>query len=107
MKGKIMSRAITASELKLEFINTIRSLCEHWATVDDLATIDRVEGVATGILSLLNGVNASMCGFDIVARPHHSDKEYSIERGENWVEDGTVINNNMSYMLNSTNRQKS
>jgi hypothetical protein len=40
---------------------------------------------------MLDGSAMDIVAFDLVARPHEDDKEYCIDKGENWVEEGTVI----------------
>lgn len=85
-------RAFTSEELRDQILDHMRQIAAYWATVGGDRTVqERIEGALFSTLSLLDGCNVEVCAFDLVAKPHPDDKQYSIEQDENWVEPGTVI----------------
>ena len=55
-------------------------------------TLYRLPGALHSWLCIIDGVNAGIHGFDLVATPHPDDKDYLRAEGEDWSEPGTVIN---------------
>lgn len=53
------------------------------------------EGVAFSILNILDGTTMSLPAFNLTLSPHPDDKEFLQGEGENWYEDGTVINDDV------------
>ena len=95
-KGKAMlnlPRAYTADELRDSILEHMRTTAKYWATVEGepRSVQDRIEGALFSTLAMLDGCSIGIVSFDLVARPHPDDKQYHIDREENWVEDGTVI----------------
>lgn len=86
-----MSRAYTEEEIREEFLGYVAEVCRYWANLPDKTPIERCEGVGFSIINIFNGVT-SLPAFDIVVRPHPDDKQFHIDEGENYYEDGTVIN---------------
>jgi hypothetical protein len=87
-------RPMTADELRDDLFASMRRLARFWADAkpDGKTVLERIEGAMFSVLVLLDGhAGDSVCAYDLVARPHPSDKEYHIEEGQNWVEDGTTI----------------
>ena len=84
-------RAITAEELTAQFLEHIHILVDHWAITDREDIHAKLAGLAFSILAMLDGESLELPAFDIVARPHESDKDYFIKKGENYIEDGTVL----------------
>jgi hypothetical protein len=85
-------RAYTKEEVRENFLQAIRSLPKYWANVDNgYTTEEKISGAFHSFLSLLDGSSHLPC-FDLVLRPHHDDKDFHIEEGENYYEDGMVIN---------------
>jgi hypothetical protein len=84
-------RPMTADELRDDLLAEMRRLARFWANVPNKTTLERIEGALFSTLVLLDG-HASMVGFVLVACPSGDDKRYAIEHGQNWVEDGTEIN---------------
>lgn len=92
-------RAVTADELRDRLLDHIRTMAAYWAKLPDVdratgkpITIrDRCDGVAFSILAALDGSSGALPGFDLIARPHESDKAYCQANRENWIEPNTVI----------------
>ena len=90
-------RAKTAEEIRTEFMHTCRVLTEFWATCNlpdgaEDTVLYRLQGALHSWLCIIDGVNAGIHGFDLVAAPHPDDKDYLRGEGEDWSERGTVIN---------------
>lgn len=87
-----MSKEKTAEELCVEFIDHIRRIAAYWSEHPGPKTVrERCDGLAFSILNIFDG-NTDLPAFDIVARPHHDDKAYDQSNGDDFIEDGTVIN---------------
>jgi hypothetical protein len=101
MTGTDRPRAITADELQRDFLEDCRGLVDYWAgpNVDRASCYERMQGLLHSFLCIIDGVSGEMPAFDLVARPHPDDKAYHQAEGENWIEDGTVINDTMLHEL--------
>lgn len=84
-------RAYTPEELRGKMLDHVRLMVQYWADLPGLDTVARCDGVAFSILTMLDG-SADLPVFDLVARSSDEDKQYYVEKGENWIEDGTTIN---------------
>lgn len=90
-----MCRAYTKEEVREKFLDQIRTYIWYWAKLEDYfhQTIEsKLEGLANSILAIIDG-STTMPPFDLIVRPHSEDKEFLIGEGENYYEDGMVINN--------------
>lgn len=87
-----MTRAKTAEEVRDEVIEHVRAMVRFWATRTDISDMDRCDGVAFSILSMIDGCSAGLPAIDLVMRPHPDDKAFHQAEGDDWIEDGTVIN---------------
>ena len=89
-------RAYTAEECRERFQSHMLMLCRYWANVErrdgNETEVDRMEGLCHSIQAYLDGSTLNSPGMDLVLRPHKDDKAYHISEGENWHEDGLVIN---------------
>lgn len=86
-------RAISAEEVRAIFLDHVRGVVRYWANLPDLPNQDRCEGVAFSILTTIDGCAGGFpCALDLVCRPHPDDKAFQVDEGENWIEDGMVIN---------------
>ena len=85
-------RAKTPDELRDELLEHMHQLARYWASVPEAKTLlERIEGALFSTLSMLDGCSINITSFDLVARPHPEDKQFHIDRGENWIEEGTAI----------------
>lgn len=87
-----MSKAYTKEEVREQFISQVRRVYSYWASLPDKSDIDRCEGVAFSIMNIIDGTSAALPSFDLVVRPHPDDKKFHIDNGDDWYEDGQVIN---------------
>lgn len=96
-------RAVTSDELRDKILQYMRELATYWATIDGEKTIqDRINGALFSTLAMLDGCTLDLPAFDLVARPHETDKQFHINRSENWVDDGTVISYALHEYWNKT-----
>ena len=87
-------RAFTKEELRKDFLDHLRTLARYWAASDHPMTKEELcSSVIFSVLCAIDGVACAVpYSLDLVCRPHPDDKQSCIDDGENWVEDGMVIN---------------
>lgn len=91
-----MSEARTAGDLRDDFMDACRTVADYWAdpaVVVAYSCRKRIEGALHSWLCLIDGASSAFpCSLDLVARPHPDDRAFDQAEGEDWVADGTVIN---------------
>lgn len=91
-----MSRAYTKKELRENLLHHIHNLINYWNRQPE-TEINKLEGLAHSILVALDGnALAVHCRYNLVADPHPDDKEYAISCGDNYVEPGMIINDDIN-----------
>ncbi len=90
-----MSKPKTKEEIRQEFLNHIKSLVKYWDELLQKTTTDRLNGLAFSILSMIDRCSIELCALDIVVRPHTDDKQFNIDRNEDYYPDGLVINDDV------------
>lgn len=79
-----MSRMRTVDEVRDEFLHTVWDYIDYWNRVDNgYLTKERLAGLAFSILVILDGESV-LPGFEVIPSPHHTDKQYHIDREEDW-----------------------
>ncbi len=78
------SREKTAEEIKAEFLNHIRYLVKYWNDAPDRDCEGKLNGLAFSILGAIDGVTVGLPGFILAPLVHEDDKEYDIERGNDY-----------------------
>ena len=91
-----MSRAYTDEEVRKQLIEHVKHVCKYWANLPDKTDLDKCEGVAFSIMNIFDGTTG-LPAFDLVVRPNPDDKQFNIDEGENYYEDGQVINDCMLH----------
>lgn len=87
---------MSKEEMQKMFLGSIRRIVNYWGNLEDKPDHYKCEGVAFSILSLIDGCSGSFpCGVDLVLKPHPEDKDFCIEEGEDYVEDGMVLNDDI------------
>lgn len=92
-------RAWTAGELRDQFMDTCRAYADWWADPahsPDSTWPERVQGLLHSLLVIVDGGNGGLPAFKLLADPHPDDKQYHISEGENWIEPGTEITEDVS-----------
>ena len=82
-----MSRETTKDEARKEFLNAVKDIADCWVHSEGTTVDEKCNGVAFSILVLLDGCNVNVPVFSVIPVPHSSDKEYSIQKGENYYAD--------------------
>lgn len=90
-RGDGMSKAKTVEEVRETFLDQIRFLAHYWARQKPNSSREACDGLAFSILNIFDGTSG-LPAFDIIVRPHPDDKQYHIENGEDYYEDGMMIN---------------
>ena len=86
-------RAYTAEEMRAQFLSVVRGYVDYWENLPGKSVHERLEGLAFSILVVLDGEAVDFPGCDVIPRTHPDDKEWHIERGENWFPEGVDICN--------------
>jgi hypothetical protein len=86
------SRAYTKEEMCKMFLDQCKSNIDYWSKQEDLSTKEMCEGLVHSIFCIIDGSTAFPSAINLVLDPHPDDKDYYISEGENWVEAGQVIN---------------
>lgn len=87
-----MSQAITKEDARESFLASIRQYAFYWSRQEGTKK-DIADGMAHSILTLIDGnAGMSICSMDLVLRPHEDDKQFHIDDGDDYAQDGMVIN---------------
>lgn len=89
-----MAREYTKEEVREQFLSRVEVITRYWDRVEDMTSEEKLEGLAFSIMNIFDGTS-SLPAFDIVVKPHPEDKEYLIAEGENYYQDGMVINDDV------------
>ena len=84
---------IPPEELRRDMLFHFRHMVVYWDAHPGMSPRDKLSGLLHSILCYIDGVSGSSpCAFDLVCRPHPDDKQFNIDEGDRWVQDGDVIN---------------
>ena len=93
--GDGMSRAKTSEEMRDMLLAHFRNLTYYWSH-QEMSDKEKLDGLLHSILVALDGhAGGFPCSLDLVCRPHPDDKQFYIDEGEDWIEDGMVINDDV------------
>ncbi len=81
-------REYTEGEVRQQFLQLVWSYIKYWHTLPDKSCRKRLEGLAFGILVILDGESTELPGFIVSPNPHEDDKEFLRGQGENWYPEG-------------------
>lgn len=93
-----MSREKTEQEVREEFLSQIRVTARYWARLKGKTDMEKCEGVAFSILSIIDG-SSCLPAFDLLVAPHESDKQYHIDNDEDYYKDKMLINDCMLHEM--------
>lgn len=79
-----MSRQYTTDEIRTKFLELVWSYIDYWDKLPDKPTRERLEGLAFGMLVILDGGSIEIPGFLVTPAPHPNDREYHQNRNEKW-----------------------
>lgn len=86
---------MSKDELRDAFMHHVRDMVWYWSRQDERSEFRKLSGLAFSILSAIDGTSMGLPAFDLVARPHPDNKQYRIDQGEQWIEDGMCINDDV------------
>ena len=90
-----MKASYTKDEMRDTFLDAVRNYINYWEK-QDIANKDKLEGLAFGLLNIIDGTSSAFpCSIDLFLRPHPDDKQYNIDNDEKWIEDGMCINDDV------------
>lgn len=83
-------------ELQEDFVKHCKVLATYWSKQEG-TQLENMEGFLHSLFVTFDGCSGGFpCAIDLVLRPHPEDKDYCIANGEDWVEDGLVLNDDVS-----------
>lgn len=88
-----MSREYTENEVREQFLDHVRMMIDYWN--NDSITTDtkeKLSGLAHSILATIDGCNMDLPGFILAPCPCEGDKQYYIDKGENYYTENKNVN---------------
>lgn len=80
-----MSNEITRDEARHRFLEHMASLVNYWENKSRAKTSkEKLDGLLHSILVTLDGGSGEMPSYIVIPSPHESDKDYQIERGDDY-----------------------
>lgn len=86
---------MSKEELRDAFMHHVRDMVRYWSQQNERNELRKLEGLAFSILSAIDGTSMGLPAFNLVARVHPDDKQYRIDQGKQWIEDGMCINDDV------------
>jgi hypothetical protein len=91
-----MTRPYTKEEMREMFLAQCKSVAFSWSREKDRTPREMCNGVVFSMLNIIDGMSGGFpAAINLVMEPHPDDKEFCISEGENWVEPGQVINDDV------------
>jgi hypothetical protein len=91
-----MTKAYTKEEMRQRFLNQCKSIARFWSKVEDKTPREMCDGVVFSMLNIIDGMSGGFpAAINLVMQPHPDDKDFCISEGEDWVEAGQVINDDV------------
>ena len=91
-----MSQNYTKEEMREMFMGSAKHLALYWSKVENESDYEKIMGFLHSMLCIIDGVSGGFpASIDLVLRPHPEDKQFNIDNGDNWVEDGMCINDDI------------
>ncbi|MBV6572821.1 hypothetical protein JL978_05180 [Acinetobacter baumannii] len=88
-----MSKPIPKEMILDELLGQFRNLARYWAQHQG-TDIEKCEGLVHSILTIFDG-RGCFPAIDLVIRPHPDVKQYHIDNGDDYIVDGTIINDDV------------
>ncbi len=85
-------RAWTPEELRQSFLEYCDQMCRMWERDKDSTPEQKVRGVVHSILTGIDGMTDSLPPITMTADIDPVAKQDAIDGGDDWIEDGTVVN---------------
>lgn len=91
-----MSEAIPQQQAEDALLKHLAHLVQYWHRQSG-TKLDAMNGLAFSILTMIDGSTMALPSIDLVLRPHPDDKDFAIGIGEDYWEDGMVINDGVLH----------
>lgn len=88
-------RAYTEREAINIILDHVIHLEQYWGELAGKTTEEKLSGLVFSIFSMMDGSTMDIPGIDLVMCPHPTDREYHIEKGENYFKRGMRISTAM------------
>lgn len=79
-----MSRAKTPEETREDILDHIRAMAVFWSEVKTDTELEKLNGLAFSILTMIDGSTLDIPPLNIVPAPHPEDKDYHQKNDMNW-----------------------
>ncbi len=86
-----MSKPISQEEASERVMNHFAMMSAYWASLPDKTSLERCNGLAFSILSMLDGCSMALPRIELVVRPHPDDQSFAQQNKEDWFIDGQVL----------------
>lgn len=93
-----MSEARKAEDVRKDFLDHIAHMSSYWSRLPDKSPLERCNGLAFSILTLIDG-SGELPAMDLILRPHPDDERFYRDEGEDFYLDGQVINDTMLHEM--------
>ena len=90
-QGVHTPREYTQEEMEAIFLGKVREEINRWEEMPERTVRQKLEGLALTILAILDGEGGNLPGFIVAPLTHHNDKQYSIDKGENYYPENHQI----------------
>ena len=90
-----MSNRYTKDEARKILLEHIHSMVDYWSTLHGESVESKLNGLVFSILNIFDGSSVVLPPMDVVLRPHPEDSMNRVENGENYFEDGMIINDDV------------
>ena len=83
------SRAFTEEEVTEQFLKKCVNIADYWGNLPNTTQQAAAEGAVFGMLAMMDGCS-EFPAVDLVIVTDPNDKEYLIEKGENYYENNVI-----------------
>src|ERR1051325_5807020 len=94
-----MSVELTKKQVRDRFLNPVRALVPYWDSIETKSSREKLDGLAFSIMSALDGSAMALPRFVVAPAPHPDDKQYHIERGEDYYPEAPELDSDISGCL--------
>jgi hypothetical protein len=91
-----MTKPYTKEEMRQMFLDLCRDTARFWSKVENRTPQEMCDGVVFSMLNIIDGTSSGFpAAISLQMEPHPDDKQYNIDNGEQWVENGQIINDDI------------
>lgn len=94
--AEVAQQPYTKEEMRKMFLKECRDIAQFWSGLEGKTPEEMCDGVVFSLLNVFDGMSGGFpCAIDLVMSPHLEDKQYYIDNGEKWIQQGQVINDDV------------